>query len=127
MPLTEFGARLFILAEELLPLDFEIQSGQDEGSIDSGVPGILVKNIKDGSVLRKYNVRVGDYILKVCLFIQNEQLTETYEPAKQSLWTPIQFTSILFNPSAVRPNGVSCNISNTRKSVSSDYQTLRSG
>lgn len=49
---------------ELLPLDFEIQGGRDERLID-GVTGIVIKEIKDSSVLHQKSVRVGDHILKV--------------------------------------------------------------
>jgi len=49
---------------ELLPLDFEIQGGRDERLID-GVTGILIKEIKEGSLLHKNDVKVGDHILKV--------------------------------------------------------------
>ena len=49
---------------ELLPLDFEIQGGRDERLID-GVTGIVIKEIKDSSVLQQKSVRVGDHILKV--------------------------------------------------------------
>lgn len=49
---------------KLVPLNFEIQGGQDEGAT-GGSSGIVIKEIKDGSLLDMYNVRVGDYILKV--------------------------------------------------------------
>ena len=53
-------------AGKLVPLNFEIQGGQDEGAT-GGSSGIVIKEIKDGSLLDMYNVRVGDYILKVGL------------------------------------------------------------
>jgi len=54
----------FLPLGELLPLDFEIQGGRDERLID-GVTGILIKEIKEGSLLHKNDVKVGDHILKV--------------------------------------------------------------
>ena len=53
-----------VLLGEVLPLDFEIQGGRDESLVD-GVTGIVIKEIKGGSILQKYNVKVGDHILKV--------------------------------------------------------------
>ena len=63
-------------AGKLVPLNFEIQGGQDEGAT-GGSSGIVIKEIKDGSLLDMYNVRVGDYILKVGRFIIMDKKTGT--------------------------------------------------
>ena len=63
-------------AGKLVPLNFEIQGGQDEGAT-GGSSGIVIKEIKDGSLLDMYNVRVGDYILKVGQFIIMDKKTGT--------------------------------------------------
>ena len=63
-------------AGKLVPLNFEIQGGQDEGTT-GGSSGIVIKEIKDGSLLDMYNVRVGDYILKVGRFIIMDKKTGT--------------------------------------------------
>ena len=82
-------------AGKLVPLDFEIQGGQDEGAT-GGSSGIVIKEIKDGSLLDMYNVRVGDYILKVGrLIIMDKEtstnvdsFTQTYWLNSPSLWKP---------------------------------------